>query len=170
LAVATTKDGARLRGGTSLTVAAKSKSPVRGERAVSVVTPTTARPDGADPLCSRKPVCSGHAVSLDAALRNGKPTVVTFAAPAFCVSELCGPVVDIVDRIARPQQRALNYVHVEAYRDHGKNNAPPLDAWHFSSEPWTYFIGRDGVVTDRLAGALGDTEVKTRLARLGVTV
>ena len=168
LVVATTAEGARLRGGTQLSVLAKSKSPVRGQRAIAVATPTAGRPQGADPLCSRKPVCSGHALSLDAALRNGKPTVVAFSAPAFCATELCGPVVDIVDAAVRPHAGRLNYVHAEAYRKRGKELAPALRAWNFTSEPWTYFVDAKGIVTDRLAGAIGDQEVAARLASLGV--
>jgi len=82
--VATTPSGS-FKGGTKVTVTAKSKAPMAGQRPPAVKTPTVADPMNAHPLCSRRPKpCSMHSVSLDAALRSGKPTVVVFAAPAFC--------------------------------------------------------------------------------------
>ena len=163
---ADTSEDAGLVGGTRVTVKKSSKSPMPGQRAISVATPTTAAPGGADPLCSRNPVCSMHTLSLDAALRNGKPTVVTFSAPAFCQTEVCGPVVDIVDRIGKERADAMNFIHVEAYRQRGKVLAPALTGWKFDSEPWTYFIDKVGIVSDRISGALGAEEVTERVSAL----
>jgi hypothetical protein len=171
--VAETAKGS-LSGGTVVTVKATSKSPVAGQRAPAVATPTAAHPDGADPLCSRKPKpCSLHAVSLDAALRSGRPTVVVFAAPAFCQTELCGPDVDIVEGVAKTYGDRANFIHVEAYRGattptNGKL-APALTAFRFDSEPWLYVIGKDGVVSDRIGGAFGGSELVDRLAKVGVS-
>jgi len=166
--VAKTKAGA-LRGGTRVTVKATSKAPAPGSRAPSFATPTVSAPLGAKPLCSRRPKpCTMHAVSLDAALRNGKPTVVVFAAPAFCRTELCGPDVEILQGVARRHAGKANFIHVEAYR--GATNptdgklAPALTKFGFESEPWLYVIDRKGVVSDRISGAFATTEVEQRLA------
>lgn len=171
--VAETANGA-FKGGTRVDVVAKSPSPVPGQRAISVRTPTTSSPDGADPLCSRRPTpCSMHGVSLDAALRSGKPTVVVFAAPAFCQTELCGPDVEILDKVAKRFAGKANFVHVEAYRGattptDGKL-APALQAYHFTSEPWLYVIDKAGVVSDRISSAYVTSEVEAALAKVGVT-
>jgi len=165
-AVATTKGGATLKGGVQVDVVTTSTSPLPGQPAVSVRTPTTAAPDGADPLCSRKPVCSMHDISLDAALKSGKPVVVTFSAPAFCATETCGPVVDLVEAAKKSSPAAAHFIHVEAYRKQGAELAPALKAWKFGTEPWTYFVGKDGVVVERLAGAIGAEEITAALAKL----
>lgn len=165
-AVATTREGAQLKGGVQVKVATTSPSPLPGQRAVPVATPTVAKPTGADPLCSRKPVCTMHDVSLDAALRSGKPTVVTFSAPAFCATETCGPVVDLVEAAKKRAPAGVNFVHVEAYRKQGAELAPALTAWKFATEPWTYFVDAKGVVVERLAGALGAEEITAALAKL----
>ncbi|HVE99139.1 MAG TPA: hypothetical protein VNA12_08160 [Mycobacteriales bacterium] len=165
-AVATTKEGAQLKGGVQVKVATTSPSPLPGQRAISVPTPTTAAPQGADPLCSRKPACSMHGVSLDAALKSGKPTVVTFSAPAFCATETCGPVVDLVEAAKKSAPAGVAFIHVEAYRKQGAELAPALTAWKFATEPWTYFVDGKGVVVERLAGAIGAEEITAALGRL----
>ena len=172
-AVATTKEAAKLKGGVQVTVSATSASPLPGQAAISTPTPTTTTTAGADPLCSRKPKpCSMHALSLDAALRNGKPTVVVFAAPAFCTSQLCGPDVDIVEGVAKKHRGDANFIHVEAFVDATKPGdgtlAPPLKAFKFDTEPWLYVIDAKGVVSDRISGAFATTEVEARLAKVGV--
>lgn len=160
-----------LRGGTRVSVKKTSTAPAPGTRAPSVKTPTTAAPLDAKPLCSRRPKpCTMHAISLDAALRNGKPTVVVFAAPAFCATELCGPDVEILQGVADRHEGKANFIHVEAYV--GATNptdgklAPPLKAFKFTSEPWLYVIDKKGVVSDRISGAFATTEVEQRLSAL----
>ena len=171
--VAETATGA-FRGGLRIDVLATSVSPAPGQRATSVKTPTTKDPMGASPLCSRRPnPCSMHAVSLDAALKSGKPTVVVFAAPAFCQTELCGPDVDILERVAKKHPGKANFIHVEAYTgattpSDGKL-APALKAYEFTSEPWLYFVDAKGIVTDRISAAYVTSEVEERLAKLGVS-
>jgi hypothetical protein len=168
-AVATTPEGARLAGGTTVTVKTTSASPLPGQPAISVPTPTTADPRGADPVCSRRPQpCSMHTVSLDAALRNGRPTVVTFSAPSFCLTETCGPVVEVVEAASK-ESPGLNFIHVEAYvapKTPPYPLSPVLKAWKFTSEPWTYFIDARGVVRDRLSGGIGPEDVRSRVAAL----
>ncbi|HVF20637.1 MAG TPA: hypothetical protein VNA14_10385 [Mycobacteriales bacterium] len=165
-ALATTKEGAKIKGGVQVTVSATSASPLPGQPAISTPTPTIAAPSGADPICSRKPACSMHDVSLDAALKAGKPVVVTFSAPAFCATETCGPVVDLVEAAKKQSPAAAQFIHVEAYRKQGAELAPALKAWKFATEPWTYFIGADGMVVERLAGAIGAEEITAALAKL----
>lgn len=167
VAAVATKDGRTLRGGSRLTIAATSTSPVAGQKAISVSTPTSANPRGSDPLCSRRPAaCSMHALSLDTALKAGKPVVVTFSAPAFCTTDICGPVVDIVERVAKARPGKAQFIHVEAYVEKGTKLAAPLVAWKFTTEPWTYVIDAKGVVTERLAGAIGEQELLAAVDRL----
>ena len=171
--VADTPEGA-FKGGLAVDVRATSKSPAPGQRATSVRTPTVKDPMGAKPLCSRRPtICSMHDVSLDVALRSGKPTVVVFAAPAFCQTELCGPDVDIVEKLAQRFKGKAHFVHVEAYTgattpSDGKL-APALKAYNFDSEPWLYVIDAKGIVSDRISAAFVTSEVLDRLARVGVS-
>lgn len=161
------KDGTVYGGGTRILVLDKSPSPYAGEPAISVATPTVANPLQADPLCSNSPVCPMHAVSLDVALKSGKPTVLTFSAPAYCATETCGPVVHLITKAVPAYANRFNFVHVEAYdKDAPGTLVSAAAAWKLTSEPFTFFIGSDGVVRDRLAGAFGEEELAARLTAL----
>jgi hypothetical protein len=108
-----------------------------------------------------------HEISLDAALKNGKPTVVTIAAPAYCKSETCGPVVHLVTTARTAYADRYNFIHIEAYdKDSVGTLVPAADAWHINSEPYTFFVDAQGIVKDRLAGAFGADELAKRLAAL----
>ena len=164
---ATLPDGTVLGGGASIAVLDKSTSPVAGQPAISVKTPTVGDPAGADPLCSDSPPCPMHALSLDAALKNGKPTVLTFSAPAYCETELCGPVVRLIKNALPAYADRYNFVHVEAYdKDDVKTLVQPAKEWKLTSEPFTFFIDAKGIVKDRLPGAFGEAELAKRLQAL----
>src|SRR5438034_2044502 len=65
-----------------------------GSKATPVKTPVATTKRKLEEICTRKPPDPMHYVSLDDALKNGKPTVVSFATPLLCTSRMCGPVVD----------------------------------------------------------------------------
>lgn len=162
-----------LKGGTRVDVGTKSKSPVVGQHVPVVKTPTTKNLLGANPLCSLRPKpCPMHQISLDAALKTGKPTVLVFAAPAFCQTELCGPDVQIVLKQAAQHAGKANFIHVEAYRGATNptngNLAPALKSFHFDSEPWLYVVDARGLVSTRISGAFGGDELAAALAQVGV--
>ena len=131
-----------------------------GSKAVSVATPVATTTRGLEEICTRKPPDLMHYISLDEALRNGKPTVVSFATPLLCESQMCGPVVDeqvlVFERLGR--QRA-NFIHVEEFlpgRDlkppaaTAQNLSPAFKAWDFADEPWIIVIDAKGVIRARL--------------------
>ncbi|MGH2759099.1 MAG: hypothetical protein ACRDKJ_05980 [Actinomycetota bacterium] len=131
-------------------------------KAIEFATPTTGDARGVDPICTRIPPCTMHDVSLDAALGNGKPSVVVFATPALCMSRMCGPDVDVVEKVHLARPGEANFVHVEIYRNLGGTEvAPATAAWSIdkAGEPWVFFVSADGKVTDRLSGPVGEWEV-----------
>jgi hypothetical protein len=122
-----------------------------GSKALSGPTPVATSPSGLARICTRTPVCPMHTISLDQALRSGKPTVLSFATPLLCSSRMCGPVVDEQILAFRKLGERANFIHVEIYPQRDLNKPAPLyTAWKLPTEPWMFVIDRDGVIRARL--------------------
>jgi hypothetical protein len=161
----------------------KVPEPKIGDRAPASQTPTVSDHRGVDPICTRTPPCSMHQISLADALQDGKPTVLLFATPEFCVSRTCGPTTDIVESVSKQYSGRADFIHVEVFRSiaagqKGESSesqgrgvdanlqTPAFTEWKLATEPYLYFIGTDGIIKDRWTGSVGPDEVKTRVAAL----
>ena len=125
-----------------------------GSPAISEPTPVATTDADAAKIDTRQPPTPMHYISLDAALHNGKPTVLVFATPQLCQTRLCGPVVDEVLAIYnRVGPARANFVDVEIYpsRDPDKP-APEFLRWGFQSEPWVLVINMAGAIAARFEG------------------
>jgi len=125
-----------------------------GSKAVSATTPVATTPEEIAKICTRTPVDDMHSISLDKALKNGKPTVVSFATPKFCSSRLCGPVVDeqllVFQKVGAEK---ANFIHVEEFPEQDVSKpAPAFLAWGFESEPWVIVIDGEGTIRARFLG------------------
>jgi hypothetical protein len=140
-----------------------------GTKARSGPTPVATTPSALAKICTREPPCPLHYISLDQALRSGKPTVLTFATPLLCSSRMCGPVVDeqmvVFEKIGRSK---ANFIHVEIYPQRDTNKPAPLFIeWGFQSEPWLLVIDRAGTIRARLGeGPVVASEIETALQPL----
>jgi hypothetical protein len=147
-----------------------------GSKATSVRTPVATADDKIARICTRKPVDTMHYISLDKALKNGKPTVVNFGTPLLCESRLCGPVIDeqiLVFKKYGPDR--ANFVHVEEFlpgpdlqppAPTEDNIAPAFRAWGFVSEPWVIVVDGDGIIRARFEGPVVAAEVEAALKAL----
>lgn len=140
--------------------------PDPGAKAISVPTPTTENHRGVEPYCTRTPPCSMHRISLVDALKNGHPTVFVIGTPRFCMSRVCGPVVDIIQGVSAEFADRVNFVHAEVYKD-DKNApaspnglAPAPKAYSLEEEPVTYWIKPDNTITERIVGPTDTPEVR----------
>lgn len=164
--------GKKLLGGTQVGVGRRTKQPAAGDKAIVVASPTTSDHRGVNPICTRRPICSMHDISLDAALKNGKPTVLVIGTPAFCESKTCGPVVTILDGVKQRTPRGtMNFVHVELYVDDTDAPAkgalaPAAAAWKIEEEPAIYFIKPDGTIVERFVGAADFDEIAQQAQQL----
>jgi hypothetical protein len=130
-----------------------------GSKAIKVATPVATTLAKLKEICTRDPPDHMHYISLDRALSNGKPTVVTFATPLLCQSMLCGPVVD--EQLLVFQKYGAgraNFIHVEEYPPGPKLQPNPNVLprywlkWGFTTEPWTIVIDSHGIIRDRFEG------------------
>jgi len=153
-------------GATQFQVGAQTAQPKAGDHAISIPSPTFSNHRGVNPICTAKPQCSMHTISLDAALKNGKPTVLIIATPKFCMSALCGPETQLVAAASKEFGAKLNFIHVEVYRD-GKAEtvqrrilSPAAAAWRLDQEPAIYYIDPTGLIKSRTIWPADRAEVR----------
>lgn len=147
-----------------------------GTKALSVKTPVAHSESEARQICTRSPPDPLHYISLDKALTNGKPTVVTFATPLLCESMLCGPVVDeVLKSFETVGKGRANFIHVEEFLPGPDLKPPPatLDnvspafkAWGFQTEPWTIVIDKGGTIRGRFEGPVTAPQIEAALQPL----
>ncbi|MGH2524070.1 MAG: TlpA family protein disulfide reductase [Anaerolineales bacterium] len=101
------------------------------------------------------------------ALKSGKPTVVTFATPAFCESRLCAPVVDSVKSVYGEMKDSANFIHIEVYKTFDPLvYADEMEQWRLPSEPWTFVLDRSGKIAARFGGPVAPREITAALEPL----
>ena len=145
---------------------AKDQAPKVGQPLLATKTPTTADPMGVNPLCTATPACPLHDASLDAALAEMKPVAVLFGTPAFCETDTCGPVLDILIDEMKPYADRMRFIHVEIYTDRTlKATTAPVQAYKLPGEPFLFLAGADGVVRERIAGPYDRAELRAALAK-----
>lgn len=113
-----------------------------------------------------------HTWTVARALREGRPALVVFATPVYCVSQFCGPVTDMAqDLSGRYADRAV-FIHVEIWQDYENQvlNQAAIDWLQMPSgdltEPWLFLIGADGTIVDRWSSMWSEQEVAAELEQL----
>lgn len=123
----------------------------------------------ADPtlLCSSAPACEFHAMSVHELLAAGKPGVVLFASPGYCLTATCLPQLSAVRELSARLGSAVNIVHVEVYKDvRNQVVADAVTEWGLLSEPWIFLTDRKGVIADRFEGVAPADELEAALRTL----
>lgn len=190
-----TVDGSELEGQPiSFSVREKPESPAIGAPAPRSVQQTLA--DVADIReldTSQAPIPEMHDKTISDAVTSGVPTVIAFATPAFCTSQLCGPAKEIFDVLYAAYGDQANFVHIEPYfleeARTGKalcpipimnvtyaaspqegcptvpaDQLPPADqSWNLSTEPWVFVVDKDGNVSAKFEAAFSEQELEDAL-------
>lgn len=142
--------------------------PQVGERPPRITTLTAADVgNDLEKIDTRVPPDQMHKVDF-AEVLGKKPIVLVFATPALCQSRVCGPAVDVAQQVADKYEPRADFIHQEVYVDNEVNKGvrPQLKAFHLPTEPWTYLIGADGVIKDRLEGAYGVAELEQAMHKI----
>ena len=119
-----------------------------------------------------EPVPDMYAVSVAEALTEGRPLVVQFSTPRFCVSHMCGPVYEEVASLHATFGDRVRFIHLEPFdlavaRSEGRlTPTPAFQAWSLQTEPWTFVIDAAGVVAARFEGMVGAAELEAALRRV----
>jgi hypothetical protein len=145
--------------------APRTQNPVMGEPGVPPVAIDSRSADGTIPDTSL------HRSTIAGAIASGRPALVVFSTPVFCVSRFCGPVTDVVQDLARTYRREAEFIHVEVWRDFQDNTVNEAAAdWLLQgatlNEPWAFLIGADGTITARWDSLFTKEELRSELDEL----
>ena len=174
--------GVRQQMETSFPVTDASPIPAPGDRALRTEN-LTIDSKGADPCAIDSMACAGgripdpelHRWTIADAIEQGRPALVLFGTPAYCTSQMCGPEVQELQRLASEYPDRAVYIHVELWKDFRPDdnvqvvNRAAAD-WLLRdqdmTDPWLYLIGADGVIIDRWGSLFDPDEVATELEAL----
>lgn len=107
-----------------------------------------------------KPNFNLYKITYEEAITNNLPTIIVFSTPGLCVSGTCGPLLEHVKQLSTIYQDC-NYIHVEVYENFiGKSLndidslivSSPTKAWSLPTEPWVFFLDREGILNYKLEG------------------
>lgn len=139
-------------------------------------------------ICSAQPPDDMHDITIADAVTSGKPTVILIAAPGFCPSFTCGPDLEMVQKLKAKYGDKANFIHIEApntiqnhthtgpvdpnhhqqagHQGVDKPQVQTAEDWGLKTEPWLFFVDKDGKIADRFEGGLTYDEVEPRLANI----
>jgi hypothetical protein len=118
-----------------------------------------------------------HEWTIARAIEQGRPSLVLFATPVYCVSRFCGPVTDMVQELAARYDDRAVFIHVEIYEEFADEpgeesvvNEAALEWLQTPSgdltEPWLYLIDSDGIILDRWSSMWSEADVEAALEDL----
>jgi hypothetical protein len=160
--LAAVPEGAKIQAVSVFDVAARLPVPAVGSKAPRSETPTLGSAPVSQLTTDVPPDRALLRDSVAGSLAAHRPFVVTFATPRFCTSRVCGPVVDVVQAVARRfSGSGIRFIHVEVYRDNDPTKGLNrwMRQWGLTTEPWTFLVGRDGRIKAEFEGSVSAGEL-----------
>ncbi|MEO7556523.1 MAG: hypothetical protein ABIV94_07970 [Acidimicrobiales bacterium] len=145
--------------------------PRPGQPMIPFDTPTTADPRGVDLLCTRKPACPLHDVTLTQALAEQRPVAFLISTPLYCQVGICGPVLDLLVA-AQAEHPQVRFLHSEVYPSEAaaqpgkEQTVPVVAAYGLTFEPVLFLATPDGKVQRRLDTIFDASELRSALTAL----
>jgi hypothetical protein len=125
---------------------------------------------------SLNPIPEEHNLTIADAIVSGKPTVIAFATPAFCITQLCGPTKEIFDGLYEQYKGQANFIHIEPYdvdrvragecQNLGDCVVPALNDFRLDSEPWVFIVDAQGKVAAKYDGVVSENEMEQGLQKV----
>lgn len=177
-----------------LEVLPQSEAPRVGDQAKPIKTLTIH--DVSDPAqlsSGTNPDLSLYQISLDDALKSGKPTTILFATPAYCRTAVCSPSATVISNLQKKYGDRINFIHAEVYKypfdqaiqklseasrlaeqenrpltatERAASFSDPMVQWNLPTEPWLYLIDANGVIAARYEGGITSEELDPMMQAL----
>lgn len=155
--------------GRAFEVKTRSEVPNIGDRVPPSRNLTLADVDNIEQIETRVPPDNMHELSVAQALELGKPFVVVFATPMFCVTRMCGPVTDIAASLHEGFKDQVNFIHIEPWDltiARGEGRLVPITValeWNLPTEPWVFVVDEAGRVAARFEGLVTSEELEAAI-------
>ena len=155
----------------TIIVKANPDAPNVGEQAPAIKTKTVNDTNPINTLTSDPdPDPNLYAVSLDQALRQNIPVVVTLSTPGYCQTAMCGPQTKVLSDLSDSNSENIVFIHVEIFENplEMKITGDPsvgvesesIIEWGISTEPWTFLIDQHGIINERYEGFVSKEELQ----------
>lgn len=100
-----------------------------------------------------------YQLSLDEALRQGKPIVLEFATPGHCT--VCDNQLQMIKGLLAKYESDVIFLHMDQYK-----NPEAFKAFQVIGDPWTFIIDRQRVVQFKQAGRMLYGELDSAITRV----
>lgn len=132
-----------------------------GEKAPSLKTKTLADVGGDFSRITsyRYPDARMYQLSIDEALRTGKPIVLEFATPGHCT--VCDKQLQMLKGLLTKYERDVIFLHMDQYQ-----NPEAFKAFQVMGDPWTFVIDPANVVKFKQAGRMLYGELEAEIQRV----
>ena len=133
-------------------------------------TPTISNARGVNPLCTRIPEpCPLHDITLNEALKRGKPIAYLVGTPAHCQTGTCSPALEALLEMRELVGDRITMLHTEIYTDDTATIvAPAVEALNMTFEPALFITDAKGVLVERFDAIFDAVEITEAFTTLGV--
>jgi hypothetical protein len=133
-------------------------------------TPTILNARGVNPLCTRIPEpCPLHDITLNEALKRGKPIAYLVGTPAHCQTGTCSPALEALLEMRELVGDRITMLHTEIYTDDTATIvAPAVEALNMTFEPALFITDAKGVLVERFDAIFDAVEITEAFTTLGV--
>jgi hypothetical protein len=154
----------------SFDVAEQASTPEVGEAVPPSDTPTADEVgDLSEISTDESPDPRYYRTSIEEAVKANEPFVAIFATPKYCQTQVCGPMLSIVQNVAKRFPKTT-FIHVEPYELPAQppkfKPVPVTEEWGLPSEPWTFVVDERGRLVSKYEGALAPQELETDVRKL----
>ena len=113
---------------------------------------------------SARPEPRLHQIRIADAIEQSKPQLIVFATPQFCISRMCGPVVDIVRALLSAYGKRVAFTHQEIWQDFAEKRVfPTVEEWRLITEPWIFVVDGRGIIRAKFEGLVTARELEAVL-------
>ena len=160
---------------TNFIVAVESKTPTIGEPAPKSTNKTRfSHPNLSEITSDIEPNLDLYTFTIKESVEKSNPILLTFSTPGFCQTATCGPQVKIISDLSAKYKNTVNFIHVEIYDNPHelalhfakRRIAPTVNEWGIFTEPFTFLIDKNGIVSAKYEGFATYSEIESDLTKI----